>query len=171
MIKDRARPGGLVPETRQFNPYVRVLGLSDDAPGIKKGVDGKPIISAEVFLSIPKIRKSDGSIIYGGLRGVGLDFFVIHPEVRLISGRTFLPGRRELVVGVNSQKQFLHFDLGDRVLLPAGEWTVAGIFDSSGDQLASQALADADTVMSAAHLTAFNSVWAQLQRPDPYGPV
>jgi putative ABC transport system permease protein len=146
-------------------PRDNVVTISD-APGIKTGTDGKPIVSAQFFTFIPVNRKSDGLNVYVGLNGVGPNFFVIHPEVKLIAGRMFVPGRRELIVG--SKLDVAHFEPGGHILLPGGEWTVTGIYDGDGDIFESQVLGDAETVISAMRFNVFRSIWIQLQRPDLY---
>jgi putative ABC transport system permease protein len=137
-----------------------------DAPGVKRDADGKPIVSAEFFATVPLTRKTDRTTVYLALRGIGPGFFVIHPEVKLISGRMFTSGKRELLVGANAHAHTSQTDLGERIRMAGGEWTVTGIYDSGGDGLANQSLADAATVMSAMRSNVFRSVWVQLQRPD-----
>jgi putative ABC transport system permease protein len=171
-VNSTARPDEamVLSKGAQFEPASSIprdsLVAISDAPGIKKGADGKPIVSAQFFTFIPVNRKSDGVNTYVGINGVGPNFFVIHPEIRLVAGRMFVPGRRELVVG--SKLHVVHFDPGDHIRLPGGDWTVTGIYDGSDDIFESQTLADTETVISAMRTNVFRSVWVQLQRPDLY---
>src|SRR5581483_751270 len=140
-----------------------------DAPGVKRSrTDGKPAASTEFFTFVPLTKKSTGLDIFVGLRGAGPKFLELHPEVRLINGRMFLPGRHELIVGKAAQQQFGGVDLGDKLDLVGGDWTITGTFDSSGDMFDSELLGDAETVVAAMRTNVFRSVWVQLQSPEGF---
>lgn len=130
------------------------------APGIKKGPDGKPIYSADVLLVAPVARKSSGVDAYITLRGVGGHYFRLRPELRLMSGRMFQPGLHELIVGQAAQAQFAGLELGGRVRLHDGDWTIVGAFAGGDTVRESEVMSDAQTVLSAYKLDTFNSVTA-----------
>jgi putative ABC transport system permease protein len=132
------------------------------APGIKRGLDGKPIVSADVLLVAPVSRKSSGADAYITLRGVGDQHFRLRPELKLVSGRMFKPGLHELIVGAAAQAQFAGLETGSRVRLHDGDWTIVGVFAGGDTVRASEVISDAQTVMSAYKLDTFNSVSALL---------
>jgi putative ABC transport system permease protein len=137
-----------------------------DAPGIKIGSDGKPIVSAEHLTAVLVTKKSDGLDAYVSLRGVGPEAFALRPEIKLVSGRMFLPARHELIVGKSALAQFEGLEVGNQVPLPEGDWTITGSFQSNGDEHESELLADSETVLSAMRANTFHSVTIMLQRPE-----
>jgi putative ABC transport system permease protein len=137
-----------------------------DTPGIRAAGDGKPIVSAESLASVVVTKKSDGLDAYIVLRGVGPEGFALRPEIRLVSGRLFQPGRRELIVGKSALAQFEGLEVGTQMALPDGDWTVTGSFESNGDEHESELLADSETVLSAMRANTFHSMTVMLERPE-----
>jgi putative ABC transport system permease protein len=131
------------------------------APGIKRDSEGKAIVSAEVVLVAPVIRRN-GSDAYITLRGSGEQLMQVRPELRLVAGRMFRPGLHELIIGQAAQQQFRGLNLGKVIRLHDGDWTVVGTFASGDSVRESEAIADATTVMTAYQLSAFNSTTALL---------
>jgi len=159
--------GGAASESASSLPR-DAIPLIMDAPGIKKGDNGKPIASADVFAYLEAIKKSDGLMEPGTLHGVGPEAFALLPQIHLVSGRMFRPAVHELIVGRMMQSQFKGFDVGSQLSLPEGDWTIVGSFESDGDQHESELLGDAETVMSAYRRTAFNSMTVMLDSPAAF---
>ena len=137
-----------------------------DAPGIRLGADAKPIVSAEYLAAVLVAKKSDGLDAYVTLRGIGTKASDLRPEIKLISGRMFLPARHELIVGKSALAQFEGLQVGDQVPMPEGDWTITGSFESNGNENESELLADSETVLSAMRSNAFHSVTVMLQSAD-----
>jgi len=137
-----------------------------DAPGIQKGADGKPIVSAEYVTYAAVNRKSDERDAFATIRGVGPEAFALRPEIKLVSGRMFRPGKHELIVGKAAQSQFVGLAEGDEISLPTGDWTVTGTFESDGDANESELIGDAATLLSALRQNVYMSVTVQLESPD-----
>jgi putative ABC transport system permease protein len=139
-----------------------------DAPYIRTAGDGKPIVSADALMSVAVVKKSNGLDAYVVLRGIGPEGFALRPEIKLISGRMFQPARHELIVGKSALSQFEGLTVGSQVPLPEGDWTVTGSFESNGDEVESQLLADSETVLSAMRATGFRSMTVMLDRPESF---
>jgi putative ABC transport system permease protein len=129
-----------------------------DAPGVRKTVDGKAIVSAESLASIPVTKRRDGLDAYLDLRGIGPEGFALHPEIRLISGRLFRPATHEMIVGKAAETAFEGLEVGSKIQMPEGDWTVTGIFESGGNASESELLADSETVLSSLRATTFKSM-------------
>jgi putative ABC transport system permease protein len=129
-----------------------------NASGIKHDARDRPIVSAEVILVAPAARKRDQSDVNVTLRGVGEQYFVMRPELKLVSGRMFRAGNQELLVGAAARGQFAGLAIGDAVRLQDGDWTVVGTFAGGNGSRESELIADCQTVMSAYKLEAFNSM-------------
>jgi putative ABC transport system permease protein len=96
-----------------------------------------------VAATVPlKGSKDDGN---ASLRGVSEMAYAVRPKLKLVAGRRFEPGRRELVVGTGAQRQFDGLEVGKQVRLGNQPWTVVGVFDSQ-DATASEMWADAEVV-------------------------
>jgi putative ABC transport system permease protein len=126
--------------------------------GIKHDAHDKPIASAEVILVAPVARSRDHSDVNVTMRGVGEEYFVMRPELKLVAGRMFRAGNQELLAGASARGQFEGLEIGNQVRLQDGDWRVVGIFAGGNGSRESEVIADAQTVMSAYKLEAFNSV-------------
>ena len=129
-----------------------------NAAGIKHDARDRPLVSAELILVAPVARKRDNSDVYVTLRGVGPQYFVMRPELKLVSGRLFRAGNQELLVGASAGGQFAGLEIGNLIRLQDGDWTVVGTFAGGNGSRESEVIADAQTVMSAYKLDTYNSV-------------
>jgi len=148
-------------------PRDSVVAIAN-APNIRTAADGKPIVSAEALASVAVVKRSNGLDAYVVLRGVGPEGFALRPEIKLVSGRMFRPATHELIVGKSALTQFEGLAVGSQVSLPEGDWTVTGSFESNGDEVESQLLADSETVLSAMRATSFRSMTVMLDRPESF---
>jgi putative ABC transport system permease protein len=127
------------------NDAVRVIL---QAPGVSRDADGRPIASPELVVAANLPRKEapdeDGSV---QLRGVGPQAWAVRPDVKIVAGRKFQTGRREIVAGTGAVRQFAGLEVGKQVRIGSELWTVAGVFHS-GDAMDSEIWADADIVAS-----------------------
>jgi putative ABC transport system permease protein len=139
-----------------------------DAPGVRKDVRGKPIASADIFAYQAVTKSSDGYLAPATIHGVGQQALALLPQIKLVSGRLFKPGLRELIVGRMMASQFVGLQVGNVVALPDGDWSIVGSFESSGDQHESELLGDVETLMSANRRTGYNSVTLMLESPQAF---
>lgn len=140
----------------------------ENAPGVLRGPGGQPAVSAERVVGVNLRRRSDGTYAGVTLRGTSPAAFLVHPEWRIVAGRMFRPGLREIVVASDAAAEYLGLDLGKRVELGGNDWTVVGRFTSGGDSHASEILADARTLMSAFNWGQYSSVTARLVSPASF---
>ncbi len=119
------------------------------APGVKKDAQGRPIASGELVVVANLPRKGDPqSDSNVPIRGVSEDVWKLRDQVKIVEGRTFHPGLRELIVGKGAQAQFEGLDVGKSIRLAGQTWTVVGIFESH-DALESELWGDTQSVASA----------------------
>ena len=138
-----------------------------DAPGVARTADGDPAASSDFIVPINLTRKEDGALAALVVRGISPQSFEVRPEIRLVAGRMFTPGLREVVVGRNAQLQIAGVELGDRVALRDSEWAVVGVYQS-GDAAESGMLTDVTTLLSTYQRTLVNSVTVLLETPDSF---
>ena len=140
--------------------------LIKQEPGIRAGADGKPLASAELMVIAELVRKDDvksGANIT--IRGVEPAGFALRPQLRIIAGRNFTPGLRELIVGRGVLAQFQGANIGQVVRMRGSEWTVVGEF-VSGDSHESELWTDINVARSTFGRIGSSSVLAALDGPD-----
>jgi len=138
--------------------------LIADAPGIAKDKDGKPLADRGLNMGVPVLRK-DGSKGYTTMRGLADKGLGVRPELRIVAGRMFQRGKREMIVGVGAQAQFQHMQVGDKVILPDGQWPIVGVF-ATGDLLEGQLIGDTETLLTSMHKSTYNAMLVRLASPD-----
>ncbi|MGN6790360.1 MAG: ABC transporter permease [Rhodanobacteraceae bacterium] len=157
--------GGSVSESQSVLVRDDVDAIEQSA-GIARDASGKPIASAELVVaaSLPlRGSQDDGNV---QLRGVDEGAWALRPDLKVVQGRKFNPGMRELVVGEAAQRQFTGLDLGREVKLGNQVWKVVGAFQSDG-AWNSEMWADRQTVASAYRRgNSAESVLVKLAGPD-----
>ncbi|GAB2564850.1 ABC transporter permease [Dyella jejuensis] len=140
--------GGSASEVMSVMEHDSVV-VVPQAPGIARDSQGKPIASPEIVVAANLPVKGGAPDEEGSvqLRGVGEQAWAVRPHLKIIAGRKFTPGMRELDVGQGAQRQFAGLQPGHQVKLGNQEWTVVGVF-ASNDALDSEIWGDADTVAS-----------------------
>jgi putative ABC transport system permease protein len=117
--------------------------LIGDAPGVMRGADGQPLISAEVVVIAPFRLRSSGTEANVQVRGVSPRVLDVRENVRMREGRFFRSGVTELVVGAGAVHAYEGLSRGSRVQFGGGTWTVVGVFDAGGSAFDSEVWCDA----------------------------
>jgi putative ABC transport system permease protein len=117
-------------------------------PGIAKDGHGDPMASAEWVVVIMLPRADGTGEVNVTVRGMMPDGLELRPNVKLVQGRWFSPGQREIVVSQSIQKRFAHANVGDSVQFGKGPWTVVGIFDAGGTAYESEIWGDVNQMAS-----------------------
>ena len=117
------------------------LAIIENTQGIKKSEDG-PMIAAEIFTIIDLKKKGAVDTSNLPLRGVQQMSFKIRPELKIIEGENFFPGRGEVIVGKGAANEYDGLELGNKIKIRDSEWTVVGIFSTGGDVHESEIWAD-----------------------------
>ena len=138
------------------------IALLSDAPGIRHNSANKPLVSAEVVLMAPVARRRDNSDVNITMRGVGEQYFAMRPELKIVAGRMLRAGTQELVVGESARSEFAGLDIGNRIRLQGGDWTIVGVYVGNNGSRDSELVGDAQTTMSAYKLTAANTLLVAL---------
>ena len=135
-----------------------------DAPGFARGSDGKPLASPQKFMTSALSDRKTGEEANVLLRGVGGPASAVWPEIRIVEGRWFSPGKRELIAGRAAQQQFAGLELGKQVELSNGPWTVVGVFEAPGAVYESELWGDVELVFAGYSITGqFSSVTGLLE--------
>ena len=136
-------------------------------PAIARAQDGLPLASGEIIVVTEVPRRGDTSGANVSLRGVEQKGFELRPELRLVEGRRFKPGLRELIVGAGAYKQFEGLDVGRQLKFRGSYWTIVGRFES-GDAHDSELWVDLETAQSAFGRSGVSSVLVRLGNRDAF---
>jgi putative ABC transport system permease protein len=139
-----------------------------DAPGIMRDREGKPIASAELLTGVPSVKKRDGVAAVTFLRGFGSQGTAVRPEFSLLAGRMYRPGTHEMIAGIAGQERYVGLEIGSRIILPDGEWTIVGSFETDGDIIEGELVTDTETLMPVVRRAGYGSVIVRLESPDRF---
>ena len=124
-------------------------------PGIASGSDGQPMASLEVVsvINLPSVDSPEGmNVTLRGLSTRGVEM----RHLKIIAGRWFHPGEREVTVGKSIAKRYPNAQLGKQLRFGKGPWTVVGVMDGGDSAVNSEIFADGPQVAS------------DFNRPDTY---
>jgi len=126
-------------------------------PGIAKDSHGEPMASGEWDVVIVLPRKDGTGEVNVTVRGMmpdGLEMRLLPDEpgklakVRLVEGRWFQTGQREVVVSKSIRQRFAHANIGDTMWFGKGSWTVVGVFDAGESSYESEIWGDVNQMSS-----------------------
>ena len=139
-----------------------------DAPGVAQSDHG-PLASPELFVIINLPKRSTGTDANVPMRGIRPEGFQVHDTVAIMEGRSFEPGRNEVIVGVGAAHEFAGLDLGATIQVGRSDWTIVGIFAANGGLAESEIWTDA-TVLQGAYQrgNTYQSVVAKLSSPQVF---
>jgi putative ABC transport system permease protein len=140
--------------------------LIKQAKGVRVAANGKPVASTEMIVIAELLRAGstkDASNIT--LRGVEPEGFALRPQLKIVEGRTFTPGLRELIVGRGVTRQFAGAGLGNVLRMRGSDWTVVGVFES-GDANESELWTDISVAQTTFGRAGASSVRVGLDGPD-----
>ncbi|MGH8217460.1 MAG: ABC transporter permease, partial [Steroidobacteraceae bacterium] len=137
-----------------------------EAPGVMR-THGHPNAYASSIIAVDVLRR-DGRRGGATLAGYTNGWQRVDGDVKIIAGRLYRPGLRELIVSKPIQRMYRGLDLGEHISLHGTQWTVVGVFAAS-DTLADSLLrTDAATVMSAFGRNTFSQVIVRLESPAAF---
>src|SRR5579864_9090815 len=123
-------------------------------PGIAKDKNGEPMASGEWVVVIVLPRRDGTGEVNVTVRGMmedGLEMRQLpadKPKVKLVEGRWFRSGQREVVVSSQIHRRFANTNVGDTIQFGKGPWQVVGIFDAGGSAYESEVWGDVNQMAS-----------------------
>ncbi|MYJ76454.1 MAG: FtsX-like permease family protein, partial [Gammaproteobacteria bacterium] len=134
-----------------------------DLPGVARQ-GGQVAVSPEVLVSV-MLEDVAGLVLVRGLTAMG---FELRPKVTLVEGRRVAQGKHELMVGRLAQRSAPSLTVGGHLTVNAVDWRIVGVFESGGDALQSELLADGPTLMAGIGRNEFSSATGQLSSADDF---
>jgi ABC-type antimicrobial peptide transport system permease subunit len=150
-----------------------VYGIITSLPQVARGSDGRPVATGDVavIINLPKVGEEAG-MSNVTVRGVLEPAFQLRPQVKIVEGRLFGWGAREVVVGSAIAKRFHGSQIGDRIKFGGDEWTIVGQFEAGGSGFDSEMWGDATQLQDAFSRTgSFSTVTFRLAGADKLEPL
>jgi putative ABC transport system permease protein len=113
------------------------LHLLSALPGVAKAQDGSPLASGQVLI-LQILKRDNGSETNVSIRGVEPASFRIRPQLQIVEGRQFSPGKGEVIVGKTLAARYRDLKLGREVSLGRIRFKVVGVFDAAGGSFNSE---------------------------------
>ena len=146
-------------------------GIIVNLPQVARLADGRPMSSKEVVVIINLNKLGADGISNVTVRGVEEPAFLLRPQVRIVEGRMFRWGAREVIAGAGITKRFAGAQIGEHVKFGGDIWTVVGIFDSAGSGFDSELWGDLNQIADAFKRSSVSTVTARLKDPDDFSDV
>ncbi len=108
-----------------FNEVIR------HRPGIALDAHGAPLASLELVTIVSLDNGDPTSSANLNLRGLSKAGLAIREETRLVRGRWFQAGRREVVIADSLARKYPGADVGHTIQFGRGTWDVVGAFEST----------------------------------------
>ena len=116
--------------------------------GIAHDPSGNPMASLEMVtvINLVSVDAPDGAnVTVRGLEPVGI---AMRKNLKLVAGRWFTPGRRELVAGESLIKRFPDAQLGKQLRFGSADWDVVGVMSSGQSATNTEIFADLNQLSS-----------------------
>ena len=116
-------------------------------PGVAQE-NGKPLATADVLIliSLPRVDlEGEANVL---VRGIGPMGALLRPQVKLVEGRWFNPGKREVVVSQRLAARFANMKIGNSFRSAGADLKVVGLFDGGKSAFDSELWMDADEARS-----------------------
>lgn len=141
-------------------------GIISNMPLVASFADGRPMSSKEavVIINLNKIGAPGISNVI--VRGVESAAFPLRPQVRIVQGRMFRWGAREVIAGAGITHRFAGAQIGEKMKFGGDLWTVVGIFEADGSGFESEVWGDSNQIMDAFKRSSFSTITMRLKQPD-----
>lgn len=126
-------------------------------PQVAQSVEGQPLASLEVVSGIVLARRDGSGDTNVTLRGIDAAGIQLRPRTKIIEGRWFAQGQREMVAGKALTTRF-DVSVGSKIVFGRGEWTVVGIFANNGAVQESELWADTSQISGDSPRPHFSSI-------------
>ena len=141
-------------------------GMSTDEINIVTGMEGIVQASPELYMVADVPKRSTGTDANLIVRGVTADAFAVHDEVEIVEGRSFQPGRGEVIAGRGAHIEFAGIDVGNKIRLRQSEWTIVGVFEADGSAYESELWVDLPVAQSAFRFGGTSSLRLRVDSPE-----
>jgi putative ABC transport system permease protein len=144
------------------------FSLIEALPQIAREGSGRPLASPEMLVIISLPRVTDNNPANVPLRGVGDRGFAARDTLKMVDGRRFAPGTREINVGRLAVGRFKGLTLGSDVKFAGSSWKVVGVFTADDASFESEIWGDVDQMLDAFQRRGYQSATVTLTDPSAF---
>ena len=148
--------------------YRREGNIIKADPAVALTPEGRPRASGELLVLITKTKRSSDETSNVPVRGVAPEALLLRPDISLVAGRLWRPGRSEIIAGAKVAAGFQNAGLGEKVRFASRDWTVVGIFEDNNSGFESELWGDYDQLAAAFERPIYSSVTVRLKSPDRF---
>lgn len=141
-------------------------GIVSNLPQVARDSDGRPLSSKEVVVIINLDKLGGNGISNVVVRGIEESGLAIRAQVRVVDGRMFRWGAREVIAGSGITHRFEGAQIGERIKFGGDKWTVVGIFDAGGSGFESEIWGDLNQVADAFRRSSVSTITFRLNNAD-----
>ncbi len=131
-------------------------------PAVALARDGTPLASREVVVLISLNKRGSDKPSNITIRGVSPNALLLRPQVKILEGRMFEPGKSEIIAGSGITRRFAGAAVGERLRFGQREWTVVGLFDAGNSGFDSEIWGDSEQLAQAFRRVIFSAVIVRL---------
>jgi putative ABC transport system permease protein len=131
-------------------------------PAVAIAAGGEPLASREVVVLISLNKRGSEKPSNITIRGVSPRATELRPQVKLVAGRMFDPGKSEIIAGDGITRRFAGAGIGERLRFGQRDWTVVGLFDAGNSGFDSEIWGDVEQLAQAFRRIVFSSVIVRL---------
>jgi putative ABC transport system permease protein len=141
------------------------IAILSHEPGIKKDVDGTPLVTSGRMVAVDVVTKSNER---GTLYLVGQTNRHVYPEIHVLAGHWPRPGMHELAVSKVAQRLDQGVEMGDRIRIRGSYWTIVGVFEDAKGVFEQVLFGDGETVLSAFGQDSYQQFVVMLTSPAAF---
>ena len=134
-----------------------------ELPGIRRDANDQPLAIAERYILSDVRKRGENTGANVVVRGTTPDVLRVRPEARIVAGRMFEEGKREVVVGRGALDQYQGLEIGSLVEVRDGAWPVVGVFETGGDVHESEIWVDLASLNQALRSSFYATATVHLQ--------
>jgi putative ABC transport system permease protein len=142
--------------------------IIDSLPQIARSPDGRVLSSPELVTILALPRVTDNQPANVPARGVGPRAFEVRETLKIVEGRRFAPGTREVNVGRLAVGRFKGLTIGSDLKFGSNTWKVVGVFTAEDAAFESEIWGDVDVMMPALQRNGYQSITVKLSDPSMF---
>jgi putative ABC transport system permease protein len=142
-----------------------------DIKGIIETIDGVKAVAGEIIILINQPRTTGGGSANVVVRGISDKSMELRPKIKLVNGRMFRPGLREVVVSQTLSGRFKDTKLNDKIKIGRTTWDVVGIIDAGHTAYDSEIWADYNEIAQEFERPIYSSLLVQVADTSAIKPV
>jgi putative ABC transport system permease protein len=131
-------------------------------PAVALARDSAPFASRELVVLISLNKRGSEKPSNIAIRGVSPRALELRPQVKLVAGRMFEPGKSEIIAGSGITRRFSGAGVGEQLHFGQRDWTVVGLFDAGNSGFDSEIWGDTEQLAQAFRRITYSAVIVRL---------